>query len=191
MHPSIYQPSDDSHLFADFLNKKISKLSTSKKQKLTLLDMGTGSGILAKTAIKSGLKNENIFAIDINPKAVRELKKQGLNSLKSDLFKNPKLKNKNFDMITFNAPYLPEDKREPKDSQLATTGGKRGDEITLKFLKQAKKHLNEKGKIYLLISSLTPQEKIKEQIKESKGKIKKVVSKKLFMEELFIFEILF
>ena len=88
-----------------------------------------------------------------------------------------------FDLITFNAPYLPEDPREPKDSQVATTGGPRGDEISVEFLDQAKSHLNKEGKIFLLISSLTPMDKIK------KFNPKIVSKKKIFMEELIILEI--
>ena len=58
-------------------------------------------------------------------------------SITSDLFdKIPK--NKKFDIVAFNPPYLPEDKREDKESQLTTTGGKKGNEITLRFLKKAK-----------------------------------------------------
>ena len=85
-------------------------------------------------------------------------------------------------MITFNAPYLPEAKHEPKCSKLITTGGKKGDEISLKFLKQAKEHLNENGRILLLISSLTPLEKI------NKFEPKILAKKKLFFEELKILE---
>jgi release factor glutamine methyltransferase len=140
--------------------------------------MGTGSGILSETASKF-LDKKNILAADINPKAVKLLKQKNLNAKKSNLFE--KIKSK-FDLITFNAPYLPRDPREPKDSQVATTGGKRGDEISLKFLKQAKEHLNKNGKILLLISSLTPMDKIK------KFKPKTVAKKKIFMEELLILE---
>ena len=136
----IYQPEKDSYFFADFLKKYLSKNKIN-----SYLDMGTGSGILSEAASKF-LDKENILAADINPEAVKLLKKKEFNCIKTNLFS--KIKNK-FDLITFNAPYLPLDPREPKDSQLATTGGERGDEISLKFLKQAKKHLNENGKIFL------------------------------------------
>ena len=143
--------------------------------------MGTGSGILAKTASKF-LPPKNILAVDINPDAIKQLKKQKFKTKKSNLFSNIKQK---FDLITFNAPYLPLDKRESKSSQFATTGGKRGDEISLKFLKQAKKYLNKNGKIFILISSLTPINKIK------KFKPKIVARKKIFMEELLILKFTF
>jgi len=170
----MYKPSDDSYFFADFLKDYLSSLP--KKNKLDFLDMGSGSGILAETASKFNL---NVIASDINPEAVAHIKSRGIAVIQSNLFSKIKQK---FDIITFNAPYLPLDKDEPKDSQLETTGGKRGDEISLKFLKQAIKHLNKNGKIFLLVSSLTPLDKI------NKFNPKIVARKKLWMEELLILE---
>ena len=170
----IYQPSDDSYLFADFLKKYF------KSHKVTShLDMGTGSGILAKTSSKL-ISPNLVLAADINQSAIKELQNESFQAIHSDLFKNISDK---FDLITFNAPYLPLDKREPKSSQLATTGGKNGDEISIKFLEQAKQHLNPKGKILLLISSLTPTDKIKKL-----WPYKIVAKKKVFMEDLLILE---
>lgn len=174
----IYQPSDDSNLFAEFLKKYLSSPEPPTSS-LKMLDMGIGSGILAKTAQKF-LPPKNITAIDINPEAVKALQKQKFKTIQSDLFENIKQK---FDLITFNAPYLPLDPREPKSSQLATTGGSEGDEISLKFLKQANQHLNKNGKIFLLISSLTPQKRIKETWSH-----KIVAKKKMFMEDILILE---
>jgi len=173
----MYLPSDDSFFFSDFIKKYLKKL---RNKNIQIVDMGSGSGILAETALKSGIKKENILSADINPKVVKYLKSKNINALKSNLFS--KIKNKKFDIILFNAPYLPKDKREPKDSRLETTGGRRGDEISLRFLNQAKKHLNKHGKILLLISSLTPRNRIE------KFKPKIVARKSLFFEELLILE---
>lgn len=169
----IYQPAEDSHFFSDFLKKYLTKNKIN-----SYLDMGSGSGVLAQTASEF-LGKENILTTDINPKSIKLLKQKNFKTIKSNLFE--KIKGK-FDLITFNAPYLPLDQREPKDSQIATTGGKRGDEISIKFLKQAKKHLNENGKILLLISSLTPINKIK------KFNTKIVARRKIFFEQLLILE---
>ena len=163
----IYQPAEDSYFFSNFLKKYL------KNNKInSYLDMGTGSGILSETALKF-LDKKNILAADVNPEAIKLLKQKNLKAVKSNLLEKIKTK---FDLITFNAPYLPRDLREPKDSQVATTGGKRGDEISVKFLN---------GKILLLISSLTPMDKIK------KFKPKVVAKKKIFMEELLILQINF
>jgi len=170
----IYQPAEDSLMFAEFLNQYL------KSNKIdSYLDIGTGSGILAKTASKI-ISPKKITASDINPEAIINLKQQPFKTIKSNLFKQI---SNSFDLITFNAPYLPLNPEEPKDSQVATTGGKRGDEISIKFLKQAKSHLNKNGKIFLLISSLTPQNKIKKLWPYTI-----VVKKKAFMEELLILE---
>ena len=170
----IYQPSDDSHFFASFLKKYL------KSNKVTsYLDMGTGSGILAKTALNF-IPPKKILASDINPNAIKNLQKEKFKTIESNLFKNI---TQSFDLITFNAPYLPLDKREPKSSQLATTGGEKGDEISLEFLKQVKKHLTSNGKIFLLISSLTPQNNIKKL-----WPYKIIARKKIFMEELLILQ---
>jgi release factor glutamine methyltransferase len=174
----MYPASEDSYFFADFLEKNFSKISKSAKSKIKFLDMGTGSGILAETAIDAGIKN--VLSADINPEAVAGMKKRKINAVQTNLFSKIKTK---FDIIVFNAPYLPQDKDEPKESCIETTGGKKGDEISVKFLKQALKHLNKNGKIYLLISSLTPFNNIK------KFSPKILVKKKLWFEELMILEI--
>jgi len=170
----MYKPSDDSFFFAELLKDYISKL---KNKDISYLDMGTGSGILSETAKNCRVKN--ILAADINEESVNFVKSKNINAIKSDLFSNI---NEKFDLITFNVPYLPKAKDEPIDSQLETTGGKKGDEISLKFLKQAKEHLNKNGKIFLLISSFTPFNRIK------KFKPKIISRKNLFFEELLILE---
>ena len=173
----MYKISEDSIFFSEFLYFYLKKKKN--KEKIKFLDIGTGTGILAETALKSGINLENIHCSDINKKAVSFVIKKGFNCIKSDLFFNISQK---YDIITFNAPYLPEDLQEPEDSRLETTGGKLGDEISLKFLKQAKEHLNNNGKILLLVSSLTPLNKI------NKFKPKITARKKLWMEELMILE---
>lgn len=174
---AIYKPSDDSFFFAQFLKDYFLKL---KNKNISYLDIGAGSGILAETAKKSGIKN--ILAVDINKESIDYIKQKNFKTIQSNLFsKIPK--SEKYDLITFNAPYLPEDKREPKESQKATTGGKKGDEISVKFLKQAKTHLAKDGKVFLLISSLTPQDKIK------KFKPKIIKTKKIFFEELKILQV--
>jgi len=179
----IYLPSDDSYLLVESLKKIIPKI---KNKSIKILDMGSGSGIQAQTCIDAGFNN--ILVSDIDKEVVNNLKDKGFNSVQSDLFSNIPIKDK-FGLIIFNPPYLPKDKQEPKESRKATTGGSRGDEIILKFLKQAKFHLNENGKILLLLSSLTPKERIILLIKKLNLKYMQIASKKLFFEELYVWQI--
>ena len=177
---SIYTPSEDSFFFAVFLKEYLKKI---KVKEISYIDIGTGSGILSEIASEF-IKKENILATDIDKESLDLVKEKGFRTINSNLFSKIS-KTKKFNLITFNAPYLPEDKMytEPKDSKRATTGGKRGDEISLKFLKQAQQHLTKDGKIFLLISSLTPRDRIK------KFKPKIVARTKIFFERLLILEI--
>ncbi|MFH1971984.1 MAG: HemK2/MTQ2 family protein methyltransferase [archaeon] len=138
---TIYEPREDSFL----LNKYVRKYAQGK-----ILDMGTGTGLQAMAALEN--PDNEVLAADINPEAVEYVKKKGINAIQSNLFENVK---GTFDLIIFNPPYLPEDPREPADSRVATTGGKKGDEILKEFLKQAKSFLNKNGKILVVISNLT------------------------------------
>jgi len=175
----IYQPAEDSYLMSQILKEKLPKL-LNENPELKFLEIGAGSGIHLETAKKLGVKN--IFSSDINPRAVSHCSLLGFHCIKSDLFE--KIKEK-FNLIIFNPPYLPEDSREPKDSQTATTGGKKGTEIILKFLQQAKSHLEKNGKIFLITSSLS--EKIN--FKKLGYNSKEIGCEKLFFERLYIWEL--
>jgi release factor glutamine methyltransferase len=172
----IYKPREDSYL----LKKEVENFARGKN----VLDVGTGSGIQAIAAKNSGAKS--VTASDINKEAVDYVSSIGIKCIKSNLFDNITGK---FDLIIFNPPYLPEDKREDAESRLITTGGKSGDEITLKFLKQADKHLEENGIILLLLSSLTPRERIFDLIRKLGMKFKTISSENVFGEELYVLEI--
>jgi len=181
MHTSIYKPEEDSYL----LQESLITYLKDKSKSISILDMGSGSGIQAKTC--KSLKFKNIQTADINLEAIKHLRKQKLISLHSDLFSNIKDK---FDLIIFNPPYLPDDKREPKESKLFTTAGKKGNEIIIEFLKQAKTHLKSNASILLLFSTLSKPKTILSKAKQLNYQYKKLNSKKLFFEELFVYELI-
>lgn len=178
----IYSPQEDSYL----LEKQVKLYSKNK----SVLDIGSGSGIQCLAALSSGASS--VTASDINPEVISHLKsiskshQNKITIIKSNLFNNIKSK---FDLIVFNPPYLPEDEYEDSESKLATTGGKHGDEIILKFLKQSKSHLNKNGAILILLSSLTPLDKIIPLLSKLNLNYKTISQEKLFMESLFIWEI--
>jgi len=163
---SIYEPREDSYLL-----QKLVKLETKTTDKV--LDMGTGSGIQAKTAYEI---TKDVTAVDINPEC---LNINNIKTIQSDLFNNIQ---ESYDLIIFNPPYLPEDPNEPKDSALVTTGGKEGHEIIQSFLKQAKQHLNKNGRILLLYSSLSG--KIEKIAKDYN--IEQLAEESHFMEKLYV-----
>ena len=180
IYSEIYSPLEDSYLMSNALKSEIPNL-LEKNSNLKFLEIGAGSGINLETAFGSGIKKENILGTDINNLAVEHCKKLGFECISSDLFaKIPK--NKKFDLIIFNPPYLTLDKKEPKSSRISTTAGKKGNEIIIKFLKQTKNYLLINGKIFLLTSSLSK----KIDFKKLGYDAEKILSQKLFFEEIVL-----
>ena len=189
----VYEPAEDSYLLSEVLASKIPRL-LNVNFNLKFLEIGAGSGINLQAAFSSGIKKENIFSCDINEEAVKYCKKLGFNCELSDLFEAFKggvsvrgtLVPLKFDLIIFNPPYLPLDKREPKSSRVSTTSGKKGNEIIIRFLKHAKDFLDKDGSIFIITSSLS------EQINFNKlgYKAKEISSKNLFFEKLSVWECL-
>ncbi len=176
----IYQPSEDSYLMQNALNDY---LKIVKDKKIKILDMGTGCGIQAITCKELGYNN--ILTADINKEAVKLLKKQKIKAIQSNLFSKIPKKDK-FDLIIYNPPYLPEDKY---DNKADTTAGKQGHELIIKFLRQAKSHLKKEGTILLLFSSLSKPNVIKREAKKLGYKLNSLKKKRIFFEELLVYEI--
>jgi len=175
----IYEPSDDSYL----LQKHIHKYSHGD-----VLDMGSGSGILAFEAAETA---DFVIAADISDYAVRYIKKQikekglkNVKAMKTDLFSNIKGR---FDLIIFNPPYLPMDKREPEPSRVHTTGGKKGYELIVKFINELESHLKDNGKALIIFSDLTSKEKVDEAIFNNCLEFEIIDKQKLFFERLFVY----
>ena len=92
----IYTPREDS-----FLLKKVMINYITKNNPKKLLDMGSGSGILANTALNLGVKR--VVASDINKKALEKIKLKNpkIVCVYSNLFENI---NEKFNIIVFNTP---------------------------------------------------------------------------------------
>jgi release factor glutamine methyltransferase len=171
----IYEAREDSF----FLARYVRKFAKGK-----VLDMGTGSGILASAAAKHAA---SVIGADINHEAViycsKRYKKNNLRFVQSDLFSSIHQK---FDVIIFNPPYLPDDARL---SDLAVDGGKLGHELIERFLQQAKNFLKSNGCILLLFSSLTNQVRVHEILDKNLYVYKRLGEKKLFYEILYVYRI--
>ncbi len=167
-----YEPAEDSYLIL----KHIKDYAKGKR----VLDMGTGSGILLLEAQKYA---KSVTGVDINKQAIQALrKKHRVKLIVSNLFENVKGK---FEVILFNPPYLPSE--QPDD--IALDGGKHGYEIILRFLKQARHYLAKKGVILLVFSSLSNRARIDRGLSLLGYKHRLVEMKKLFFEELYLYEI--
>ena len=168
----IYDPQEDSFLLA----KYVDKFSKGK-----VLDLGTGSGIQSKIALRH---TKDVLAVDIDKESINFVKKKGIKTKYSDLFSEV---NKKFDLIIFNPPYLPEEELEDKESKKITTGGKYGHEILERFFSQVNKYLNKDGKILIVFSSLTNKNKIDKIIRQNNFKFKLLEEQKMFFEKLYCY----
>jgi len=180
MPPSIYEPKEDSALLAD--NLIIEKGDY-------VLDMGCGSGI---QAIVASRKAKKVLAADINPQAIETTRRNAeINNAEnidyriSDLFGNIN-GNEKFDLILFNPPYVPSDEKDMEAK--AWAGGTMGRETIDRFIEDAPKHLTEKGRIQLLVSSVNDIQDIIKKLKKKNLETKIVASQRLWFEELFVIQ---
>ncbi|MCL2116781.1 MAG: class I SAM-dependent methyltransferase [Methanobrevibacter sp.] len=177
----VYEPSDDSFLLAE-------NLIINKGEKV--LEIGTGSGIIAIYASKM---TEDIVATDINFNAIELAEKNfASNGLKNiqlflgNLFEP--VKNQKFDVILFNAPYLPTESSEILDDNLnyAFDGGLDGRNVIDKFLNQVKNHLNHGGRVQLIQSSLSNIEETLNKLNDLGFKVEITATEKFFFEEIVL-----
>jgi release factor glutamine methyltransferase len=148
--PEVYEPSEDSFLFAKNLHVRADA---------RVLDVGTGSGILAILVAKQA---REVVATDINPYAIRCAKQnaksnnvtENLAFLQGDLFE-PLSETQKFDLILFNSPYLPSGLSEDQTwLGRAWAGGITGRLVIDEFIAETPPHLELTGEILLLQSTL-------------------------------------
>lgn len=151
----VYEPREDSQLLVRVLEEQ----DFSGK---TVLDLGTGTGIQAYTALKHG--SDHVTAVDINRKALENARENILTDfldervefVESDLFENI---SKQFDIILFNPPYVPGEEEIGTMEEKSWAGGKDGREVIDRFLEQVEDYLTSEGEVFLLQSSLNNNEK--------------------------------
>ena len=164
-----YQPAEDTLFFADNITKEKGKIA---------LDMGTGSGILAKTLSDNfGL----VVATDINFEALKKAHESVENCVccnAADALST------NFDLVVCNLPYLPSDEiHDP-----AVDGLKEGVEIPIKLISSASNVLKKNGKLVYLTSSLANYTELMKRTEQLGFSTKILARKKLFFEELILVE---
>ena len=179
--PDVLIPKPDTEVLVENSIEIIRYLQDKSDHTLNILDMCTGSGCVAISIIKTlkdlhspGESNLKFTLADISNKALdiaRENARRILDSetlskvtfVSTNLFKN--LKDKSFDLIVSNPPYVPCDqttellkdgRNEPRlaldgdiDIEGNPSGTKDGLEIIRNLVSQAKSHLTENGMLIL------------------------------------------
>ena len=98
------------------------------------------------------------------------------------------VKNEKFDVILFNTPYLPTDSDDIIDGDLnyAFDGGLNGRKVIDRFIEEAPNHLNDKGIVQMIQSSLSDNDKTLNAF-DRNGFIAEIAeSEKFFFEEIVL-----
>jgi release factor glutamine methyltransferase len=147
----VYEPAEDSFLFAE--NLKVA-------DGMAVLDVGTGCGLLAVTAAKTASR---VVAVDLNPFAVRCAKRNAqlnntenrIDFVQTDLFAALSPEG-SFDLVLFNAPYLPSEPGEETSwIGRAWAGGANGRAVVERFISEVSPYLKADGQVLLMQSTLT------------------------------------
>jgi len=154
VNKNVYEPAEDSFLFAE---------NMAVRDGDRVVDVGTGCGILGILAAE---KAAEVFATDINPWAVQCAKENAelihvakkMRFMQADLFA-PIKAGEEFDLILFNAPYVPSEEGEGSFwLERAWAGGVSGRKTIDDFIREAPSHLRPHGEILLMQSTLSDVE---------------------------------
>ncbi|UCH81309.1 MAG: tRNA (adenine(22)-N(1))-methyltransferase TrmK [Nitrospiraceae bacterium] len=155
----------------------------------TVLDIGTGSGILAITA---GLNASKVIAIDINPEAVKYARKNVkannleriVSVLEGDLF-SPLGQTMLFDTILFTPPYM---EGEPRTGfEYALFDKKK--QLLKRFFRNAAHYLKPGGYVQMLYSSIAEPDLTLDISMEFGWKYSVIAHEKTFSESFSIYKL--
>jgi len=178
----VYEPAEDTFLLAE-------KMTVTEDD--TVLDMGTGCGILAVLAAE---KAKRVLAVDINPHAIEcAIKNAEMNGTKitfrnGNLFQ-PIKQNEHFSLILFNSPYLPSEPDEERSwIGKAWAGGSNGRKVIDRFVMNAPNFLAAGGRVQLVQSSLSDVDRTLKMFSERSLQAMVVAQVKVAFERIVLVE---
>jgi release factor glutamine methyltransferase len=174
-HEEVYQPAEDTYLLLR------AAMEEARPDDL-VLEIGCGSGFVSH---ELALRAKRLLATDINPHAVRAARARGIEVIRADLFEGIKGK---FDLILFNAPYLPTlpEERTGQWIDYALDGGESGRQTVDRFIADLAGHLRPGGRALLLISSLTGLAQVQRTAKAAGLTAEVVADEGCFFERLYV-----
>lgn len=143
----------------------------------TVLEVGTGNGLVAVTAAGNGAE---VTATDTREEAVEDARERAREAgvdvrfVESDLFEEV---DGSFDMVLFNPPYLP-----GEDPAGEWGGGPTGVEVTMRFLEQVERYLEAGGEAIFVASSRSDLQSLAEGFR-----LEELESRELWFETLYLF----
>jgi release factor glutamine methyltransferase len=203
----IYEPAEDSFLLQKFVKKYSGGL---------VLDMGTGSGIQAKTAAE---KADLVVGLDIDKDAVKHcvknVNKPNVHFFKSNLFQAFEENFFFYDKVDKKLEIFDKKKVKDKEQMLilvknqikfdlivfnppylpqelperdkALEGGKKGYEVLEKFFNKVSDYLKKEGRIVVLFSSFTNRQRINDCIHKNNLRYIELEKKHIFFEDLYVY----
>lgn len=179
MSRDVYAPSEDSELLVRALRAEGSLAGK------RALDVGTGSGFVAAALQELGAR---VVAIDISPLATDAARGRVGDVVRADLMsalRGP------FDLVAFNAPYLPSGDDERVEGWLdrAFHGGEGGVEVSEAFVRDLRRVLAPGGRAYLVVSSRADLERLAKAIEAAGFRHDKVASERFFFEEIAVWRL--
>ena len=160
----VFGPSIDTLLLAELLARHVFEDQAPVK---TVLEVGSGSGLLAATVLRHSKSLEDLFCLDLDSKAIACTEKNiriaaavpGVAPFTSHFSVekfDSKLLNKKFDLVICNPPYIPYQIAPTADARQEANyvAAVAGTELMEKLLASVSKILAKKGKMLLMLSSL-------------------------------------
>ena len=190
---NVYEPREDTFLAAMVVE---GELSNCKKKSLSVLDMGTGTGLIGMVAAQN-MKVSKVTFADINAEAIkiaRENCNRNGKKLKakcifkrSNIFSNIDGK---FDILTFNTPYLPSDEVSGKELiSKSWDGGEEGIAQAIKFIQGLKMHMKQQGSAIIVVSSFGNLRKLRKTMSENNLTSTTKAKRHIFFEDIVVLEI--
>ena len=186
VRPTVFHPRY--FIASEFFSRFVTQLDLRDR---TVLDVGTGTGIIALSAARAGAAN--VVAVDINPNAALSARENAhthgfadrMSVVCGDLLSAlaPTAK---FDVILSNPPFFPEEPIDVADRAWHAGPGYR--DIRALF-EQARARLAPGGRFYLLLSSDSDLGLIGALIEQAGFRARLVGRKSLLIESLVLFEL--
>ena len=172
----VYQPAEDSRLLAE--------VAVDCVDDGLVCEVGVGSGYIARrVAEETGAR---VVGTDITAAACRQAREAGVTVLRGNLV-DP-FPGGVFDAVLFNPPYLPTPPELEWDDSMerALSGGTDGRAVVDPFLDSVRRVLAPEGVAYLLVSTLTGLDAVRERATAAGLAAERVRSESYPFEELVV-----
>lgn len=178
MSHEVYEPAEDTQLLIDVVVRE-------KLGGMLAADVGSGSGAVARAMHDRGAR---VFATDVNPDAVHDTRLLVPDAIRADLLsalRGP------FDIVTFNAPYLPSSPEERIEGWIdrAFHGGEGGVAVSEAFVRDLPRVLAPHGRAYLVVSSRADLDRLRATVRAAGLVHEQAAAARFFFEEIAVWRL--